>query len=186
MPWDEAFRAYLEDATREAVTEWVTDAALAGVLLGTENEAVWALANEQARAWAEGYTYDLVRGITDTSMARLQDHLQAAIDAGEGVADLAARIAGDESLFGAARAERIAQTEVTRAYAAGNLAAWRADGTVTGKRWHTTADDLVCPICGPLQGTTVGLDELFPSALGAIDGPPAHVGCRCWLTPEVG
>jgi len=47
-------------------------------------------------------------------------------------------------LFGRQRARRVAVTEVTRVYAAGNEEAWRATGYVTGKRWMTARDERVC------------------------------------------
>lgn len=38
----------------------------------------------------------------------------------------------------------------------------------------------MCPVCGPLAGRLVGLDEPFADG---IDGPPAHPRCRCWVVP---
>ena len=50
-----------------------------------------------------------------------------------------------------ARSGRIvAVTEVTRAYAAGNVMAWKASGVVDGKIWQTAVDERVCPVCGKL------------------------------------
>lgn len=38
----------------------------------------------------------------------------------------------------------------------------------------------MCPVCGPLAGRVVGLDEPFGEG---IDGPPSHPRCRCWVVP---
>jgi len=37
-------------------------------------------------------------------------------------------------------------------------------------------DERVCPVCGPLEGKTVRLDEEFAPGIFA---PPAHPNCRC-------
>jgi hypothetical protein len=50
------------------------------------------------------------------------------------------------------------------------------------REWRTNADELVCPVCGPLAGQVIGLDEAFE---GGIDGPPAHPRCRCWVVPSL-
>ena len=85
-------------------------------------------------------------------------------------------------LFSRTRAGMIAVTEVTRAYAAGNVAAWQASRVVQGKEWMTATDEVVCPICGPLRGQIARLNEPFG---GRIMNPPAHVNCRCWVVPVV-
>lgn len=85
--------------------------------------------------------------------------------------------------FGEARAWRIATTEITRAYAEANQLAGEdlkkefPDVRVT-KRWYTNNDDLVCPICAPLNGKEVEINEDFDEE---ISKPPAHVNCRCWI-----
>lgn len=56
---------------------------------------------------------------------------------------------------------------------------------VIHERWETTADERVCPECGPLHGTTWPEGEGF--------SPPLHVNCRCrrayahteWRTRDV-
>jgi len=48
--------------------------------------------------------------------------------------------------------------------------------------WNTRNDSLVCAICGPLDGVVVPLGGEFD---GAGEGPEAHPGCRCWLTPRM-
>jgi hypothetical protein len=41
--------------------------------------------------------------------------------------------------------------------------------------WMTEQDDLVCPICEPMDGEEIDLGS----------GPPAHPGCRCYSKPVV-
>lgn len=81
------------------------------------------------------------------------------------------------------RAKGIAETEVTRAFAHANRAAWLRSPSVENMEWETVRDERVCPICRPLQGKVVDLDGAFGGASFSI--PPAHSRCRCWITPEV-
>jgi hypothetical protein len=85
----------------------------------------------------------------------------------------------DSLPFDRDRAEMVATTEITRAYAEGNMQAGQAmreqfpDVRVV-KVWFTSADAMVCPICSPLNGLEVDLDKPFS---GTIDKPPAHPKC---------
>lgn len=131
--------------------------------------------NTAAQGWARSYTFELVRGITDTTKRNLQTIVSNFYERGVTMGDTRAEIA---KLFGPVRADMIAQTEVTRASTQGELAGARAlnaAGVVTVSIHQTNADDRVCPICGPRDGVVIE------------DGryPPLHVGCRCWVTTEV-
>lgn len=140
----------------------------------------WELANDDAAQWSLEYALNLVRGLTDTTRTRLQREITRFIENGETLTELTRRLG---PLFGETRARLIAETETTRAFAEGNLAAWRQSGVIKRKRWNTANDEIVCPICGPLHNTVVDMDNTFP---GNLDGPPAHPRCRCWVTPVVG
>lgn len=143
----------------------------------------WGLVNEAVLDWAKRYTYDLVSGITETSKKFLQAVEAEWIESG---APLDVLIDQIKPMFGPVRAEMIAVTETTRVFAAGNLATWRTSGVVKKKQWYTAEDELVCPMCGPLADTEpIGIDENWLTPDGAIDGPPAHVRCRCWVQPVV-
>lgn len=139
----------------------------------------WQLANNAAAEWARKYGYDLVNGITETTRRRLQQEIAQFVQNKESLPELIGRL---EDVFGPVRAEIIGVTETTRAYAEGNRRAWKESGVIQKREWQTANDELVCPICGPLSGKVVGLDEPFP---GGIDGPPAHPRCRCWVLPVV-
>jgi SPP1 gp7 family putative phage head morphogenesis protein len=86
--------------------------------------------------------------------------------------------------FGEERAWMIATTETTSAYARGQRMAGEAlrkeypDVDVV-KQWFTNNDDLVCPICGPLDGEEIDMDDDFTTG---IADPPAHPNCRCWIS----
>jgi SPP1 gp7 family putative phage head morphogenesis protein len=132
----------------------------------------WDLVNTDAADWARAHAGDLVGQLNETTATALRAALGEYITNGLTFRDLLGEL---EPLFGADRARRIAVTETTRAYAQGNIAAWKRSGVITMMEWHTANDERVCPVCAPLEG------QQFP-----VDGgqaPPAHVSCRCWLVP---
>jgi SPP1 gp7 family putative phage head morphogenesis protein len=137
----------------------------------------WGLVNKAARDWARQYTFDLVKGINGTSRQFLQQAVGDWIQSGQPIDDLVKQL---EPLYGSVRAEMISVTEATRAFAEGNLTTWTESGVVDSIRWMTAEDELVCPICEPLDGKEGSLTD-------GIEGqkPPAHVRCRCWLEPVV-
>ena len=116
------------------------------------------LANQFAIDFLQDYRINIVDGITDTTRNQTIRAFNTWITSGEHIDRLAERLA---PTFGSARARRIAVTEVTRVYAAGNMAMWQSTGVVGGKKWQTVRDERVCPICGPLHQTTVAIDSPF-------------------------
>lgn len=132
------------------------------------------LLNEAAHAYAQQQTFELVSGVTETSRAVLQAHFSEWIASGEPLPKLVEALT---PMFGPVRADMIASTEITRAYANSNILAWREYG-VDGQRWQTAVDDIVCPQCGPLHGNEYPLGD-------SEHTPPLHPRCRCWLQPIV-
>jgi SPP1 gp7 family putative phage head morphogenesis protein len=58
------------------------------------------------------------------------------------------------------------------------IAEWEKAKTIRYVRWNTTNDDLVCDLCRVRNGKQFLLSE-------AENLIPAHLGCRCWLSPIV-
>lgn len=146
----------------------------------------WAIVNRSAVDWAQNYTFDLVRGITETTQRRLQETLSAWLESGEAFPALQVEM---EKLFdNPQRAELIAVTEGTRAVSEGNAQTWNAAG-VWGSEWRTAEDELVCPICGGLNRQRRPSGENFTvtvqGRVTSIPRPPAHPGCRCTRVPVV-
>jgi len=138
----------------------------------------WTLANADAIEWARFYGHELLKGITESTIRQLQAEIAAFIESGDlTIPQLKKRL---EPLFGAERAGLIASTEVTRAFAEGNITAWKKSGVTEGKEWVTANDELVCTICGPLDGQIVAIDAEFE---GGYYAPPAHPRCRCGINP---
>lgn len=182
----------LIDRQAAVLLPWLTDVTTAGLINGADVIGAkrkgqkdaelminWELVNQQAADWAEVYGYDLVRGITDTTLKLLQDAIDMWIGNGEIFPDLVSRVS---AIFdNPRRARLIATTEATRAYAEGNTIAWQ-DAGAWGREWRTAVDELVCPICGGLHRKQTAMGEAFS---GVIKNPPAHPGCRCSLVPVV-
>lgn len=144
----------------------------------------WDLANEDAAQWARTHVGELVTKIDETTRATIRREVAEFTRNKESITDLARRLENVPA-FGEERARMIAVTEVTRAYAEGNQAAWRESGVVEGKEWLTSVDERVCPICGPMHGMIVPLNSEFSGPGGSFYGPPAHPRCRCDTAPVV-
>jgi len=147
----------------------------------------WTLPHTEAAAWARKYSAELIKGITGTTKDKIRQLVGGWIETpGSTLGDLYSTFQSDYG-FSERRARLIAITETTRAYAGGEIAAAAAiedEGLFTyAKRWQTNNDELVCQICEPLnQKTTDGARGMFDSSVGQVDGPPAHPGCRCWVS----
>jgi len=169
----------------DAVEEGMLSAADA---IGGGIELDWSMLNAWADEFARTYTYELVKDITEASQALLQEKIDAWIKSGAHLDELIASL-GDSGLYGEYRAFMIATTEVTRAFAEGNLEAWKKSGVVTQIQWMTATDEVVCEICGGLDGSIIDLGEAGFEGYSPneepnmVECPPAHVNCRCWMRP---
>lgn len=147
----------------------------------------WTLVNEAARDWVMGVNPEQLAGklrelfdqVQISSKRTLRQEIAGWIESGEKLPDLVKRL---EPTFGKQRAELIASTEVTRAYAEGNTLAWREAGIVEIVECRTAADERVCPICGPQHKQRRNLDGVYENGLTR---PPFHPRCRCWEVPVV-
>lgn len=140
----------------------------------------WTGVNAAALAQARLYVGTLIKGIDATSLEAVRKAVSMFVETpGFTMGDLVKALPFDEE-----RAWMVGVTEVTRAYADGQLAAMdeiskEFPSLRITKTWFTNADDLVCPACGPLDGVEIGIEDLFE---GEIGQPPAHPRCRCWMS----
>jgi SPP1 gp7 family putative phage head morphogenesis protein len=151
-------------------------AALEGVGVGFNYELV----NIRARDWANSHAGKLIKEIDTTTTRSVQRSVSEWINNGEPLSRLKKDL---ESTFGKSRAELIASTEVTRAFAEGNRIAYEGSGIVEKIEWRAANDERVCPICGPLHGKHGDLKNGFKGAKSGF--PPAHPRCRCWIVPVI-
>lgn len=150
----------------------------------------WTIANEDARQWAQNWVGQLIANIDSTTIRMTRSAVANWIDDGRSLDALIEELA---PIYGADRAELIASTEVTRAYAEGNFQAYSESGVVQRWEWRTAMDERVCPICGPLHGVQLTMGESFTGFVpddirirDDISAPPAHPRCRCWVVPVIG
>lgn len=184
---------------RDAVSRAVQDAADLGVSVAVDTLGNvgfgfdYTLANTSARDWALRYTDEILSNLANTTSRGVGQAVGRWIQNGEPLEML---IRDLSPYFGRQRAERIAATEVTRAFAEGNRTAYQESGVVVSWEWRTARDERVCPICGPLNEKQLGLDtsndwrgylpdEILQLAKKPINGPPAHPNCRCWAVPVI-
>lgn len=183
MPLDASFWDNERELMYRTVFPLVQSAAIAGAKTALDNLVDdlgvgldWGVVNEAAIKWARAYTYELVNGITDTSAKFLQEAVSEWSASGRPLDELIDLL---EPMFGEVRAEMIAVSEVTRAFAEGNLSAWTASGVVDEADIMTAEDEAVCPICGEAAGNG---PYSLETARGLL---PLHVRCRCWFRPIV-
>ena len=128
----------------------------------------WTLVAKEAATWARQYVGELITNVTDTTREMVRESVSDFINTpGLTMGDLKESLMNDPA-FSATRADMIATTEVTRAYAQGQVLT--AQSALAAEMplepvWHTNEDELVCPNCGPLNDKTT--DEV----------PPLHPRC---------
>ncbi len=180
--WDEE-RVKLFEVLFPVISSSTLKGAASGIeLFGLAELGVdFTLVNQAAIDFAATHTAEVVAQITDTNVRAFVDAFNPWLESGEPLPALIESLAPN---YGAVRAEMIAVTETTRAFAKGNIIAWKETRAVEGKKWMTAQDDLVDDaICKPLATTEVPLDSAWDTPVGSLEEPPAHVRCRCWLQP---
>lgn len=170
-----------DDDWERALVIALTEASQGGVKLFSQLVTIginYTAVNTQAAEWARQYVGELVQGIEETSRKGIREAISAFVETpGMTIGDVINRLP-----FTPARAQNIAVTEITRAYAEGNQRAAEQlkreypDVRVI-KTWYTNNDDRVCPICAPLDLREVEYNQAFERG---ITNPPAHPQCRCW------
>lgn len=174
-------------AMAEVLMEGYHTGARVAELNGLPVEVDYNLVNDQARTWAydhAGETIDGVQATTRQVVGEALSHFVGQLDVTrQDLEDLLA------PHFGAARAEMIAVTEATRSLVQGvHASAQQAvdAGFQLSEIWHTSQDDLVCEICGPVndkaEETPGSRHWVTNEGPDLWDAPPAHPRCRCWTT----
>lgn len=151
--------------------------------------------------------YQAMKGVNETTAARLALTLEEGVSEGEALHGLVQRVraafdgeAAPGEPISLHRAKMIARTETARAQTAGTMAGWQSTGVVTGKRWMLAPGP--CEFClaaaQEFNNKTIGLDQPFypkGSVLRGADGgtmaldfadvqaAPLHPHCRCDVQP---
>lgn len=149
---------YLAEAALDAVDEALLPLLSFG--LGFDRNLLDEAAIAFARSYVSDFAYSegdggLAALLQSTTRQQVQEKVARWLAEGDKIDEL---IADLEPTFGADRAETIAVTEVTSAYAGSRVQTWREINrqlgreVIVGKRWQTANDERVCPICAPLGG----------------------------------
>ena len=207
------YKDWYFDPMGYGVQEWVNDRAASFVTEVSSTQIEGLRTVIQRAAVLETMTVDqLARairpmvGLTHPQAVANMNYFEKLVASGtkeERAKDLAARYAARQHRY---RGYNIARTELAFAYNQGSFfgTLQAQDKGYMGdvvKVWSTAEDERVCPICGALAGTRVGMDEEFTyeeiddagnsrtrilnPKLSRIDTPsigkvpPAHPGCRC-------
>lgn len=130
-----------------------------------------------------GRSFSDLKGITEAMSTAMVRTLTDGLVKGDSPREIARQLNKDVDGIGRARAVTIARTEIIRAHAEGQLEALRQLGETHVSalvEWSTAGDARVCPMCKPLQGIVLKLEE----ARGML---PRHPNCRCaWIPAGVG
>ncbi len=187
----QAFMAELRKAIQPELTALMTQTALrtsGSVGVGFDPGII----NLDAARWARQYTYELVTRLTDTTKQLVSEVIATYIETpGLTHGDIVQLL---EPAFGPVRAEMIATTEATRAYSQATNETQKLvneSGLPMIRHWQTNNDEKVCGICGPLNDAPEDkwqeiLDkEDIKLDIDIMNGPPAHVNCRCALGLDI-
>jgi HK97 family phage portal protein len=141
----------------------------------------------------------LAKSYNRTTARMLVETLNEGIGKGEDLTQLGYRVQAVYEFSDTRRANAVAHTESFYIANAGSKEAYRQSGVVKSLRWYTAEDDRVCEFCGPQHGRIIDIDENFfpkghvlqgasggslPLTYRAIDVPPLHTNCRCFIRPE--
>jgi SPP1 gp7 family putative phage head morphogenesis protein len=138
--------------------------------------------NISLAGWALDQIGSTYPGLTDEQKGRLRQAISIFIQTPEfTIGHVMKSLSAD---FDEQTAELVAITEITRAYGYkaqkdGESRRSQFPDVPVEKTWFTNNDDRVCPICRGLHGKTVDIDQSFSEGVFL---PPAHAGCRCWMS----
>lgn len=132
--------------------------------------------------WIDEHVGENIKYIDDTTREALRLEIRAGTEAGESARDIAKRLQGLHESWAGYRAERIARTEVSSAFAAAHQQAAEQIVTDFGvemvKTWHTRIDGRERDEHAVMDGETVPIDQAFSNGLMQ----PGEPNCRCVVT----
>lgn len=140
----------------------------------------------------------MAKSYNATTAQLLKRALNDGISAGDGLNKLAQRVSEVYEHADQVRATMIAHTESFYIANEANRQAYKQSGIVRTLKWLTASSD-ACEFCQPMNGKTVGVEEVYFSKgdtiVGAnggvmkadyrsIDVPPIHPNCRCFIQAD--
>lgn len=186
MALDEAFWAGEREQLVRVLLPHIEQAALDGTAtaIGALEEVAGIgidrdLVNQAVADWARQHVGELDESMTATTRKFVAQATAQWVESGKPLSALLDQLTQTFAGPGAKqRARLVGVTEVTRAYHQANVIVWRASDVVDEFRFRTANDQVVCPVCSPLEGETFPLDD-------SEHAPPIHGRCRCYSQPVV-
>jgi SPP1 gp7 family putative phage head morphogenesis protein len=143
----------------------------------TNIDGIFGLKDEDLISYFNDYSNLIIESVDDYTKQWIATKIQDGKLAGLSPFEIQTMLEEDGKAMSSIRAERIVLTETAKAMTKVELEAARRNG-ILEKIWRTSLDERVCPTCSPLEGQRRKIDEDFSEG---IDGPPAHVSCRCYF-----
>lgn len=159
---------------------WAANRGGQAILNELKIEGVFGLTNPELIDFFDDHAKLLIESVDDFTAEWIAMKIQRGKKKGWGVDEIAKSLIDDGKEISKLRAQRIAQNELVNAMTIIELEAAERYG-IEEIIWRTSIDDRVCPICIPLEGEKRKVGGKFPVPGGSVEGPPAHVGCRCFL-----
>lgn len=159
---------------------WAGDRGGQATLNEIKLEGVFDLTNPEIIDFFDDHSKLLIKSVDDFTAEWIAMKIQRGKKRGLGVDEIAKTLIDDGREITKLRAQRIAMNELINAMTVVELEAAKRYG-IKEIIWRTSIDDRVCPICIPLEGEKRKVNSKFPTPTGSVEGPPAHVGCRCFL-----
>lgn len=140
-------------------------------------DGVFGLTNPDIINYFDDYSNLVIDSVDNYSKQWIANQIQDGKNKGLTPQEIADNLVDEAKGFSKVRAERIVLTETAKALITVEIEAAARLG-IQEKVWRTSLDDRVDPICLDLEGKVASIRGMFP---GGYDGPPAHVGCRCFI-----
>jgi HK97 family phage portal protein len=197
--WVEVFTAHASDTVQAGGDHGMEQlGASDGKALKVDIGIAFDLLNPAVQKWLKKMLHDFAEEIGDESQAQLEVTLRKGIAEGWAIPQLADEIANVYEGFKGSRAEKIARTEIIKAFNYGSYAAYKQAG-VERKEWISALDSRTrTPPESEFDhvaahGEIVKLDEDFQKTGEGLEFPGDPAGsagnviqCRCAIAPVVG
>lgn len=134
----------------------------------------FVLKNNDLISFFSDYENLLIKQIDEYTHKWIANQIQKGKDNSLSASDIALSLINESKGISKVRAERIAITELANAMVKVELVAAKKYG-ITEIVWRTSRDELVCPICLPLDGEKSKISQSFDGYI-----IPAHPSCRCF------
>ena len=179
--------------TKPSLTDlYLKEGAIAGALVGFDGPALQTSILDEAIAL-------MSTSYNETTLNLLKNKLDQGIRDGLSIRELKDTVSEIYDFSDETRAEMVARTEAFRTANLATKEAWKQSGVVKTVKWYTAEDSLVCPLCAPMDGKVISIDDNFfnmgDTAQGSdgstfdisysdVEAPPLHPDCRCYIRPE--